>query len=134
MKLTSTLLEQVLSNQYEYVPVEHREFQEASKFLLYHIQNSKFNKKQLFTSLDISESIGYKYLDGSRVINRDTFIKFLIGLDFDYNAIQSLLINFGYGSLYIRNKRDGAIIHGLVNGYTYLELKKYLEKYQIPTL
>lgn len=134
MKLTSEILEEVLSNEFEYRPQEYREYINVSTFLQYHIKKKNLSKKQLLVAIDIPESVGYKYIDGTRVINRDIFLKFLIALNFSLNEVQFLLINFGYGSLFIKNKRDGAIIHALVNDYTYLELKQYLTKHDIVSL
>ncbi len=134
MKLTSELLDEVLSNQYEYRPRDYRDFKDVSHFLRHQIKQSQISKKQLLVAIDISESIGYKYIDGSRAVNRDTFIKFLLAFNFTLADIQYHLINFGFGSLYIKNKRDSAIIHGIVNGYSYLELKQYLTKHKIKSL
>lgn len=134
MKLTSALLEEVLSNEVEYHPCEHREYQDISTFLQNQIKASNLSKKKLFIICDIPESIGYKYVDGTRALNRDTFIKFLIAFKLPLDKVQFFLINFGYGSLYIRNKRDGAIIHAIVNNYSYLQLKQYLLKHNIQSL
>lgn len=134
MKLTSEILEAVLSDQFEYRPQEFREFKSVSSFLQQQIKLKNYSKKSLLVSIDIPESVGYKYIDGSRAVSRDIFLKFLIAFGFELNDVQFLLINFGYGSLFIRNKRDSAIIHGLVNNYSYLQLKHYLIKHDLNSL
>lgn len=134
MRLTTEILKDVLSTEYEYYPKEHREIQEVHIFLQRQIQLHKLSKKNLLVSVDIPESVGYKYISGTRVISRDTFIKFLIAFNFDFKQVQDALLNFGYGMLYVKNKRDSAIIHALVNNYTYLQLKDYLQKHNIRKL
>lgn len=134
MKLTSEILKDVLSDQFEYRPQEYREFESVSCFLQQQIKVNNLSKKSLLISIDIPESVGYKYIDGSRAVSRDIFLKFLIAFGYELNEVQFLLINFGYGSLFIRNKRDGAIIHAIVNKYNYLQLKQYLMKHNLKSL
>lgn len=134
MRLTSKILSEVLSTEYEYYPKERREIQDVHVFLQHEITNQQLSKKNLLISIDIPESVGYKYISGTRAISRDTLIKFLIAFRFNFKQVQATLINFGYGTLYIKNKRDSAIIHAIVNNYTYLELKHYLQKHKIRKL
>ncbi len=134
MRLTTEILSDVLSTEYEYYPKEHREIQDVHTFLQRQIAHQNLSKKHLLISIDIPESVGYKYISGTRAVSRDTLIKFLIAFGFNFKRVQAVLINFGYGTLYVKNKRDSAIIHALVNNYSYLELKQYLQKHQIRKL
>lgn len=118
----------------EYCPQEYREQVFAHEYLQQQIMLRGLSKKQLLVSLDISESVGYKYLDGTRFVPRDVFLKFLIAFELDISTIQTLLLNFGYATLYLKNKRDSALLHAIYNNYNYLQIKEYLQKYDIRKL
>lgn len=118
----------------EYCPQEYRKQIFVHEYLQEQIKLRGLSKKQLLVSLDISESVGYKYLDGTRFVPRDVFLKFLIAFELDINTIQYILQNFGYATLYIRNKRDSALLHALFNNYNYLQIKEYFQKYDISKL
>lgn len=118
----------------EYCPQEYREQVSVHEYLQQEITLRGLSKKQLLVSLDIPESVGYKYLDGTRFVPRDVFLKFLIAFELDINTIQCLLQNFGYATLYIRNKRDSTLLHALYNRYNYLQIKEYFQKYDIRKL
>lgn len=134
MRLTAKIFSDVLSTECEYQPKEHREITDVHLFLQQEIAKHQFTKKNLLIALDIPESVGYKYISGTRVVSRDALIKFLIAFKFSFKQVQATLVNFGYGTLYVKNKRDSAIIHALVNNYTYPELKNYLQKHNIRKL
>ncbi len=110
-----------------YVPQEYRKYTNVSIFLQNKINKRKISKKDMFAAIDVSESIGYKYLDGRRTVPRDVFLKFLIFFEYELDEIQYYLLNFSYANLYIKNKRDNAIIYCIINNYSYLQVKQYLQ-------
>lgn len=134
MGLTNAILSDVFSTEHEYCPKEHRDILDVHVFLQRQINYRNLSKKNLLISIDIPESVGYKYINGTRAMSRDTFLKFLLAFDLNFKQVQLALLNFGYGGLNIKNKRDSAIIHAIVNNYTYLQLKNYLQKHNIRKL
>lgn len=134
MKTYTSLLNEVLARDKQYIPQDFREYKEPHILIQKEIVNKNISKKNILTALDIPESVGYKYINGTRAIPRDYFIKFMIFFNYDLKQIQYSLIHFGYASLYLKNKRDSAIIHAIVNDYSYLQLKEYFEKYGISKL
>ncbi len=134
MKVSKQIMNNMIISGNKYIPSEYRTYTEVSTFLHDKIVERKVSKKIIFVSIDVPESIGYKYLDGRRVVPRDVFIKFLIAFELNLEDIQYYLLNFGYANLYIKNKRDNAIIYCLINEFSYLELKQYLQKHDIQTL
>ncbi|WOO89541.1 hypothetical protein R2F61_02220 [Mollicutes bacterium LVI A0078] len=127
MQLTNEIFSSMAKSDIEYIPQEYRKYTNVSVFLQNNIHKQKVSKKDLFTAIDISESIGYKYLDGRRTVPRDAFIKFLIFFEYELDEIQYYLLNFSYANLYIKNKRDNAIIYCVINNFSYLQVKQYLQ-------
>lgn len=134
MNRSLELKEQMINSAYDYVPKEHREHTSVANFLKYHITKSQCSKKDIFVAIDIPESIGYKYLSGGRVVPRDVFLKFSIFFKFELEELQLYLLNFGYANLYILNQRDNAIIFCVLQNFSYLESKHYLNENEILSL
>ncbi len=134
MKVSKQIMNTMIISGSQYIPREYRKYTEVSVFLRDNITKRNVSKKIVFVAIDIPESIGYKYLDGKRAVPRDVFIKFLIAFELGLEDIQYYLLNFGYANLYIKNKRDNAIIYCLINEYNYLQVKKYLQQNDIHTL
>ncbi len=128
MKTTDQFIHEIKTNP-NHAPVEGRSEHDITSFLKQQLEST--NLKLMFTNLDIDVSNGYKYINGSRTLNRDVFLKILIYLGTDFEQIQSYLKQFEFPPLYAKNKRDNAIIFCLYNNYSYLELKAYLAKHNI---
>ncbi len=131
MKTTEQLLHEIKTSS-QYIPLDSQLNTDIYIFLKDKLQNE--NLKLLFTKLDIDPNSGYKYINGTRNINRDTFLKILIYLGYDFTQIQQCLNTFQFPILYAKNKRDAAIIYAIYNEYNYYQLKKYLQDHNIKLL
>lgn len=134
MEFANEIKKQMINPDINYYPEEHREYISVSEFINNHLELNHLSKKEVFIALDISESIGYKYLAGRRAIPRDIFLKFNILFSFSLEQVQFYLLNFGYANLYIKNRRDSALIYCLLSRYSYLQTKHYLCKHNITAL
>lgn len=123
MKSTEEILNEIKSDS-NYIPVDTRMQADLSLFLKSEL--SSINLKQMFTSLDIDVTNGYKYIKGERQLSRDQLTKILIFLSYDLNQIQQTFKQFGYPYLYAKNIRDAALIYCLHNNYNYQQVKCYL--------
>lgn len=128
MKSTNKFLNDIKST-VDYVPVESRIDTDIVSFLNTNL--TQVNLQQMFTNLDIDGTNGYKYINGTRTITRDIFLKILIYLQNDFDQIQSLLKQYEFVPLYAKNKRDAAIIYCIYNHYSYSQTKVYLAKYKL---
>lgn len=123
MKSTDEILNNIKAA-VNYKPEESRSDTELSAFLKSEL--SSVNLKQMFTALDIDATNGYKYINGSRTINRDQLIKILLHLEYDLEAQQNVFKKYGFPQLYAKNERDAALIYCIFNRYSYIEVKRYL--------
>lgn len=128
MKSTEQFLNEIKTSD-NYTPVEGRVELNITSFLQDKLDG--ISLKPMFANLDIDSTIGYKYVNGSRKITRDVFIKILVYLQYDLEGVQALLKQFEFPPLYAKNKRDAALIYCLHNKYTYLEIKTYLATHNI---
>lgn len=128
MKTTEQFINEIKLNP-KHTPVEGRSQIDVTTFLSQQLADIKL--KSMFTYLDIDPTNGYKYVNGTRTLTRDIFLKILIYLQFDFEAIQGYLKQFEFPPLYAKNKRDNAIIYCLYHNYNYLEVKAYLATHNI---
>ncbi len=82
------------------------------------IKELSIKQINLIKEIGLDEQNGYKYLNGSKKINRDLAIKILISLNYSFDEIQSLLKIYQYPILYPKIKRDYLIITSIINNNT----------------
>lgn len=131
MKPTDQFLNEIKTSK-NYQPEEHRHLGDLSSFLKDNLQ--AINLKLMFTNLDIDSTNGYKYINGTRTITRDTLIKILIYINYDLERVQTVLKQFEFPPLYAKSKRDAAIIYCLYNNYNYSQVKAYLATHNLHQL
>lgn len=131
MKTTEQLINQIKASN-EYKPEENRQLLDINKFLIE--QLADVNRKAMFTQIDMDARNGNKYINGDRPISRDILIKIFLYLELGLEEYNLVFKNFGYPKLYAKNKRDAAIIYCIHNKYSYLETKRYLQKYKLELL
>lgn len=131
MKTTEKVLNEIKTNK-DFKPRDTRDKQDIAKFFKQELKG--ITSSNLFSYLDIETSIGYKYLKDERKIDRNTFLKILIYLNYDLEQVNQTLKTFGFAELYSRNEQDSALIYAIYNKYSYLQLKEYLAEHNIDQL
>lgn len=131
MKTTDQLINQIKTGK-DYKPEEHRQEMNINEFLIERLVD--VNRKSMFTQIDMDARNGNKYINGDRPISRDILIKIFLYIELQLEEYNLIFKNFGYPKLYAKNKRDAAIIYCIHNKYSYLETKRYLQKYKLDLL
>lgn len=107
------------------------DYEGALKYLNNLIYEQNLTKAKLLKLIDHDLHNGYKYLDGSRNMNRDFLIKIIIVLYLDLTTANRLLKLFSHSELYVKIKRDYIILSGISNHQSLetinTELKKHME-------
>ena len=93
--------------------LQHRAFTETLN-RLYREQGR--SKAEIARAAGISEAYLYQICSGARVPSRNRLLCIGIGMKLEPEAVQELLKQCGYASLYAREKRDAIILHGLMHG------------------
>ena len=77
---------------------------------------------------DISDRYCYQFLSMSnpRKPSRDILIQFCIGIQLNFDEIQTGLKIAEYAPLYPKDKRDSIIIFGIENSLTFMEINEEL--------
>lgn len=111
--------------------IEFIDYESALKYLNTLINERNLTKAKLLKLIDHDLHNGYKYLDGSRNMNRDFLIKIIIVLKLDLTTANRLLKLFSHSELYVKIKRDYIILSGITNNSSLetinAELKKHKE-------
>lgn len=103
---------------------------EATAYLNQLIDESSITKATLLKAINHDGNNGYKYLDGSRSMNRDFLLKIIFALQLDINVANRLLKLFSHSELYVKHKRDYLIIIGITNRYTLDDINNILNTHE----
>ena len=94
------------------------------------IKNSNMTKASLLKAINHDINNGYKYLDGTRSMNREFLLKVIITLKLDINVANRLLKLFSHSELYVKRKRDYLIITGIINGFDIEQINNILNTHE----
>ena len=90
------------------------------------LERAGLSAQEWMTSADISKSYGYQILRGERVPGRDILLHTALVLALPLKETQRLLAIGGCGALYLRGRRDAAVIFALHQRMTLLEAEELL--------
>lgn len=82
----------------------------------------------------IDRTYGYQLFNGRRLPSRDKLIQLGFGFPLVLSELQMLLRMAGKSQLYPKIRRDAAIIYGLNNNYTVIQMQELLEEQGLPLL
>lgn len=89
---------------------------------------------QVIKRSGIDRTYGYQLFNGRRTPSRDKLIQLGFGFPLMLSELQMLLRMAGKSQLYPKIKRDAAIIYGLNNNYTMIQMQELLEEQELPLL
>ena len=79
-------------------------------------QSQGQSKAMIARAAGTSEAYLYQIFSGARVPSRNRLLCICIGMRVPVEDTQLLLRQCGYAPLYVRDKRDAAILYGLMHG------------------
>ncbi len=92
--------------------------QDIVSFFEERMMKYKLDKSEIILRADIDRSYGYQILRGARYASRDNYLRIAIGMGLDLTDTQLLLNITQTSPLYVRVKRDAAIIYCIEKHYT----------------
>lgn len=95
-------------------------------YLQERIQESNITKASLARNAGMSEIYLYQILSERRHPSRDRVICIGISMSYSLDQIQELLYTHGYAKLYIKNRRDAIIMHGILHNRNLFALNDIL--------
>lgn len=125
MKSTESLISDL--KKYPIFEYEEHILEQESHIIICDILVDKCIKRSHFLkAMDIDPTNGYKYLNGSRNINRDLFLKMLVVCGCDFEEIQNSLKIASFAPLYPKVLRDKVIMHQILFKANLKEINKAL--------
>lgn len=89
---------------------------------------------QVIRRSGIDRTYGYQLFNGRRLPSRDKLIQLGFGFPLALSELQPLLRMAGKSQLYPKIKRDAAIIYGLNNNYSVIQMQNLLGEQKLPLL
>lgn len=130
-KKTEELEAKLLSNR-EFNMLNYQK-QNPLLILKEYLKDSNITNKEIATKMEISESLVSKILSGER-INRDNIIKLCIVAEVELEIVNQVLKYLSIHPLYVKDRRDAVIIHGIHNKQTIAEINQTLANHKIKLL
>lgn len=130
-KKTEELEAKLLSNR-EFNMLNYQK-QNPLLILKEHLKDSNITNREIATKMEISESLVSKILSGER-INRDNIIKLCIVAEVELEIVNQVLKYLSIHPLYVKDRRDAVIIHGIHNKQTIAEINQTLADHKIKLL
>ncbi len=130
-KKTEELEEKLLSNR-EFNMLQYKK-QDPLKILKIYLSENNISNKEIASKIGSSESLVSKILSGER-INRDNIIKICIVANQELDVTNQILKYLSLHILYVKDKRDAVIIHGIHNKQSISEINKTLAEHKIKLL
>lgn len=130
-KKTEELEARLLSNR-EFNMLNYQK-QNPLLILKEHLKDSNITNREIATKMEISESLVSKILSGER-INRDNIIKLCIVAEVELEIVNQVLKYLSIHPLYVKDRRDAVIIHGIHNKQTIAEINQTLADHKIKLL
>ena len=136
MVTTSSLVEQLIKskNFQEVIDRNAEAFEEQpiSEYLSKLCKERGLVAEHVIIKSQIDRTYGHQIFNGTRVPSRDKLIQIALGVELD--ETQLMLITANKGILYVKCKRDGAIIFGITHKFSVMELQELLESAGLPLL
>ncbi len=98
------------------------------------LAKSSLKKSDVIREANIARTYGYQILEGSRIANRDYYLRIAIAMKLDLREAQRLLAITQTGALHALVKRDAAIIFAINHNYDNIETYEFMTKLGLPTL
>lgn len=121
-KSTSKLLNQLKNEQdiHKFLTQNESDFLSLNIVSFFDEMMRKYNldKSEVIHLADIDRSYGYQILRGVRYASRDIYLRMAIGMGLNLTDAQLLLNITRTSPLYVKVKRDAAIIYCIENHYT----------------
>lgn len=90
------------------------------------MKERNLKKSRVFRAAEISEIYGYQILSGTKRPDRGKVLQLSLSIGLSVDETQKLLKLGGYAPLYVRNEQDAAVIYGLTNGLSVLDVNGLL--------
>ncbi len=94
----------------------------------------KVSKSDIIRRADIDRGYGYQILKGTRNAGRDNYLRIAIGMGLDLPDTQLLLNITETSPLYVKIKRDAAIIYCIEKHFTLIETQEILYQLNLKIL
>ena len=123
-------------NIHSFLATNEAEFDDQNFYKLLNvlIAESSKSKPQLAKDSHISEPYMYNLVNGQKRPTRDTVIKISFGLNLPLDASERLLKLAGYGSFYVRHKRDSILKFSLESGHSVARADELLSDHGLPIM
>ncbi len=98
-----------------------------------YLKENGYTNKQLATQIGVSESLVSKMLSGDR-LKRDNLLKIGIVSNMKTEVINQILKYLSLHPLYVKDRRDAVIIHGIETGKSLEQINATLAEHNITLL
>ncbi|MCL2605518.1 MAG: hypothetical protein FWD90_13675 [Defluviitaleaceae bacterium] len=118
-------------NIHHYIKANEGEFDDKNFYSLFKafITESGKTKAKIIADAFVSVPYFYNLLRGEKRPTRDIVVKLSFGLGLSLEDSERLLKTAGYGSFYVRHKRDAILKYALENNYNLTETDEMLGKH-----
>ena len=135
---TSSLVEQLIKskNFQEVIDRNAEAFEEKtiSEYLSLLCKERGLVAEHVIMESQIDRTYGHQIFNGTRMPSRDKLIQIAVGMGLSLDETQLMLITANKGILYVKCKRDAAIIFGITHKFSVMELQELLESAGLPLL
>ena len=98
------------------------------------LKRKGLKKSQVIKNAELSEVYGYQIFSGLRVPERKKLLCLAVSMRLNIDEAQQLLKCAGYSPLYVKIPFDSAVLYGLCQGLSVVEINELLYKYDLETL
>lgn len=138
MVTTSSLVEQLIKskNFQEVIDRNAKVFEEQhiSEYLSKLCKERGLVAEHVIIKSQIDRTYGHQIFNGTRVPSRDKLIQIALGMELSLDETQLMLITANKGILYVKYKKNTAIIFGITHKFSVMELQELLESAGLPLL
>ena len=98
------------------------------------LERMSMKKSDVIRNANIARTYGYQIFDGTRIADRDYYLRIAIAMKLDLRTVQRMLAVTRTGGLHSLIKRDAAIIFAINNGYDNIKTYDFLLRLGLPAL
>jgi len=91
-------------------------------------------KAAVIKAAEMSDVYAYQIFSGLRRPDRNKLLMLLIAMELNFEEIQTILKQHGYGQLYAKNEFDCVVIYGICQKYNVLAINEKLYEFGLPIL
>ncbi len=99
----------------------------TAEYLEQLLNEHHISKQEAIRRADIDRVYGYQLLNGKRNARRNTLLRLALAIPFSVDETQRLLKIAQRGELYVKNRRDAAIIYCLMHEVGLIETELLLD-------